>query len=272
MRRTAAVAFLVLSLLGLGCASALHEHSRVERIGTQNAGAPGESTPVLLDEARAAWARRPNVDQVRRARTLYLAAARKDTNDVMGVLGAAEATAWLVEHLGDPAERERLAGEGVDLGQLCLKRAPGDPRCRYRLALALGQQARERPSTGFDGVRRMVELLRGVTKDAPALDAAGPERVLALVLLRAPGWPAGPGDPEEGLEEARRAVELAPDDSRNHTVLAEALLANGRRLAARQELETARELAGEAAAKGDPDAAGQLEEIGRLSLRCRESS
>jgi len=267
MSRVLAAACAGLCLWGLGCASALHEHPELAGGGRAAAGAV-MTKETVLGEARRAWAGRPDVAAVRRARELFLEAARRDSEGIEGLLGAADATAWLVEHLEDPAEREGLAGEGVDLGQLCLERAPADPLCRYRLALALGQQARERPSTGLDGVRRMVKLLRGLTEDAPGLDHGGPERVLALVLLRAPGWPAGPGDPEEGLAQARRAVELGPEDTRNHTVLAEALLADGRKEAARSALRRARELAREAADAGDPDAAGELREIERLAARC----
>ena len=264
MRRAA---LLLLLALASGCASALHDRPGVPVTGASDTAA-NRTAAELLAEARAAWAHRPDLAEVRRARRLFLAAARREPGAVDGLLGAADATAFLVEHVTDPGQRERLAGEGVDLGQLCLERAPGDPRCRYRLALALGQQARERPSTGLDGVRRMVDLLRGLVRDAPGLDDAGPERVLALVLLRAPGWPTGPGDPEEGLEQARRAVELAPEDPRNLTVLAEALLANGEPRAACAELATARRLLGSRRAAADPDAAGQLHEIERLEARC----
>ena len=267
MRGVLAAACLGLALWGLGCASALHEHPTVAGTG-QPEPRPTTSRDDLLEEAHRAWSRRPDVDEVRRARKLFLEAARSDTTGINGLLGAADATAWLVENLKDPTERDRLAREGVELSQLCLQRAPGNPSCRYRLALALGQQARERPSTGLDGVRRMVALLRGLTEDAPELDDAGPGRVLALVLLRAPGWPMGPGDPEEGLELARRAVKLAPEDARNRTVLAEALLANDRNEEACAALDKARDLALAAKAAGDPDAPGQLREVETLTARC----
>ncbi len=268
MRRAVAGALLALGLLGTGCASALHEGPDVEEIGASGPRETVRDEINLLAQARAAWARRPDVSQVERARELYMAAARRDTSCVEGLLGAADATAWLVERVQDAADRKRLAGEGVQLGQLCLQRAGGDPRCRYRLALALGQQSRERPSTGLDGVRRMVTLLRELTEEAPRLDRGGPERVLALVLLRAPGWPAGPGDPEEGLEQARKAVELFPDDPRNQAVLGEALLADGQKEAGCAVLEKAWELAREAAASGDPDTPARLREIERLMAQC----
>ena len=42
------------------------------------------------------------------------------------------------------------------------------------------------------------------------------------MLLRAPGWPLGPGDPEAALPEAQAAARLAPDYPPNQLVLGEA--------------------------------------------------
>jgi Tfp pilus assembly protein PilF len=100
----------------------------------------------------------------------------------------------------------------------------------------------------------MVALLRKVIAAAPALDAGGPHRVLALVLLRAPGWPMGPGDPEAALDEARAAARLFPGAAENQLVLAEALGKNGSPDGARAAYQRALELAAAAAAAGDPDA------------------
>jgi hypothetical protein len=100
----------------------------------------------------------------------------------------------------------------------------------------------------------MVELLRKAIAAAPALDSAGPHRVLALVFLRAPGWPVGPGDPEAGLAEAREAARLFPDAPENQLALAEALGKNGSPEDARAAYQRALELATAAEQAGDPDA------------------
>jgi hypothetical protein len=129
------------------------------------------------------------------------------------------------------------------------------PECRYRLALAVGQQARERPSTATDGLDVMVDLLLGLVAEAPQLDMSGPDRVLALVLLRAPGWPGGPGDEEAGLEHAHAAVQREPDHPPNQLVLGEALLDNGRVDEGRRALDRALVLAEELVRRGDVEAA-----------------
>jgi tetratricopeptide (TPR) repeat protein len=221
--------------------------------------APGTSAGGSADElvraADAAWARRrEDPRHAEAAQALYLDAAAADERRVDALLGAMRALTFRVERERDAGARARLAEEEVQLGQWCQRRAPADPACDYRLAIALGQQARDRPSTGKDALGKMVELLRKASAAAPDLDAAGPHRVLALVLLRAPAWPIGPGDPEAALEEARTAARLFPDAAENQLALGEALGKNERPAEARAAYERALALAQAASRAGDPDA------------------
>jgi hypothetical protein len=223
--------------------------------------APAGRDPIdLVREADAAWRSRGEPGQAARAQELYLQAAAADERSVVGVLGAMRAMTFRIERERDASERAALARQQVELGQWCQRRAPSDPACDYRLALALGQQARERPSTGHDAVGRMVTLLRRAAAENPAIDSGGPHRALALVLLRAPSWPAGPGDPEAALSEARAAVELFPDVAGNQLALAEALDKNEHPEAARAAYERAAVLAAAALKAGDPDADRALAE------------
>jgi hypothetical protein len=240
------------ALLSAACTSALKEPAPLPREGFS---APAASVDDTLSSAEASFALRPDHDAVERAREGFLAAARADESRVEGLLGAMRASAWLIEHEADAARRGQLAGEAVELGQWCTRRAPAEVECGYRLALAIGQQARERPATALDGLKVMVDLLESAAAARPGLDDGGPDRVLALVLLRAPGWPAGPGDPEIGLERARLAAGRSPDYPPNQLVLGEALRANRRPDEARAAYRFARTVAAQRAAGGDPDAA-----------------
>jgi len=252
-----------------GCASAVREPPPVAAIGGPlgpEAGRP-DGLEGLLAEAEAAFAGRPDPGHVARARELFLAGARQDDGRVEGLLGAMRVTAWLVEHEADGQRREALAREAVQLGQWCGRRAPEEVECDYRLALALGQQARERPATAHDGLERMVALLERAAAAIPDVDGAGPDRVLALVRLRAPGWPAGPGDPEAALDNARRAAARAPEEALNQLALGEALAANGQAGAAREAYRRAEALA---QARGpDPDAMEWRREAERALERLR---
>lgn len=245
------------------CAPALREPPPVVALGTAASGVPIETPRAaevdrVLAEAEARFARRPDRTSVVEALDLFLAAARAEDTRVEGLLGAARASAWLVEHEPDAARRESLAIGSVQACQWCLRRAPASVECKYRLALALGQQARERRSTATDALPRIVSLLEEVIAEAPRLDDAGGHRVLGLLLVRAPGWPAGPGDADAGLEHARQADATAPDHPANLLVLGEALAATGNRAAARVAYQRAETLARARAASGDPDAREQV--------------
>jgi tetratricopeptide (TPR) repeat protein len=235
-----------------GCASALHEPPPVSTMAPGAAG--GRSADELVRAADAAWARRAEPGQAAAAQALYLDAAAADERRVDGLLGAMRAITFQVERERDGDARGKLAEQGVQLGQWCQRRARSEPACDYRLAIALGQQARERSASGVDALKRMVELLRKTIAAAPALDQAGPHRVLALVLLRAPGWPVGPGDPEAALGEARAAVKVFPDVAENQLALGEALEKNEQPAEARAVYQRALALADAAARAGDPDA------------------
>jgi hypothetical protein len=250
------------------CARALHEPPPLTAIGpairpAADAGAASSaSVPAaspaevdgLLRDAAAAFAKRPDAGAVSGSLDLYLRAARADEARVEGLLGAAGSSAWLIEHEADASRRDRLATEAVQICQWCGRRAPELIECTYRLALAIGQQARERSSTALDGLKRMTPLLDQVIARAATLDAAGGHRVMALVLLRAPGWPTGPGDPDAALEHARKADALVPDDARNLLALAEALAATDQPEEARRTFARAELIAKASAAAGNPDA------------------
>lgn len=210
----------------------------------------------LTSQAAAAWAERPDVDAVRRAERLYLGAARY-TSDPAPIVGAVRAQVWLASHLQDD-ERAAVATAAVRTAQWCEIRDADEPACPYWLALAVGVQADARRSTAIDGVRQMVRLLRRAAEAAPDLEHAGPHRVLAQVLASAPGWPTGPGDPDEALEHAREAVRRFPEHAPNQLALAEAYGKLDRDADARAAYTRALQLAETAAARGDPDAAEWL--------------
>jgi tetratricopeptide (TPR) repeat protein len=112
----------------------------------------------------------------------------------------------------------------------------------------------------------MVDLLHRAARADPAVDRGGPHRLLALVLLRAPGWPLGPGDPEAALQEAQSAARIAPDHPPNQLALGEALQKNGRAAEAQTAYSEALRLATSAPFRDDPDALGWANDA-RKALR-----
>ena len=207
--------------------------------------------PMLAD-AEAAFAKRPDAQEVRDAFRLFQSAAAAAPSCVEGTLGVVRTAAWLLEHGAHKDDRRPLADQAVAAGDQCQQRAPETAQCDYWRAVSLGLWAREH-SFSFSArgeLKTIIRLLRSADDSTPAFDDAGPARVLALLLVRAPGWPAGPGNADEALVEAKKAVAQAPANPLNHLVLAECLAATGETDAAKSEYEKAAEL-GRARADAD---------------------
>jgi hypothetical protein len=153
----------------------------------------------------------------------------------------------------DEKTREQLAADADSHAQACLHLDPAAAACLYYHAVALGLEARAHPLRANDLLKTMLESLNAAQAADPGYDKAGPDRVKALVLLRAPGWPLGPGDPDAGLSAARRAVQLQPQYPPNLLALAEALEKTGDAAGARENYQRARDLALAAPASADRD-------------------
>ena len=235
-------------LLLLGCESSMREPPPIRTLAPKIS--TGRSADELFHTADAAWARRGEPGQAAAAQDAYLAAAALDQARVDALFGAMQAIHYRVEYETGVA-KGALTHEAVQLGQWCTRLAPHDATCMYRLAIALGQDAREHPLEARDAVGHMIDLLHQAIAADPAIDAGGPHRVLALVLVRAPSWP-GPGDPEVALEEARAAVAAVPDFAENQLALGEALAANDSPAEAREAYRRAASLA---ESMRDPEAA-----------------
>src|SRR5260370_35627405 len=101
------------------------------------------------------------------------------------------------------------AGASGDV-EACLAREPQAGACRYGQAVSLGLETKDHPTRAGELLNKMLQALASAEAIDPNYDQAGPARVRALVLIRAPGWPVGPGDADAGLAAARRAVTLPP--------------------------------------------------------------
>lgn len=240
--------------LAAGCSPALREPPSVASLASKRAPVTIPEAASILREADLRWAKRPDVDAVKEAEALYLKAAEVDDKDVLGLIGATRSKAWLTDHLRDARSRIDAAVSAVQTAQWCGRREPALPACDYWLGVAVGLQAREVRVTADNGLKTMVPALRRAIEKDQEYDEAGPLRVMALVLIRAPGWPVGPGDPEAALEHAKKAVALRPEYPPNVLALAEALAANKDREQARATYIKGKRLAAVAREAGDPDA------------------
>jgi hypothetical protein len=119
-------------------------------------------------------------------------------------------------------ERAQLLTDATTSAQQCLAKAPDDGACHYAQAQVLGLRARERPLQAAALLKDMLTNLAKAEAADPALDHAGPARLTAVVLLRAPPWPLGPGDVDAAVVAAQRAVKREPAYPPNLIVLAQA--------------------------------------------------
>jgi hypothetical protein len=149
-----------------------------------------------------------------------------------------------LEHEADAQARAARVAAAQRDAAMCMQQDPQAVACLYGSAVALGLEAKEHPTRAPKILADMLERLARAEAADPSYDNAGPARVQALVLIRAPGWPLGPGDVERGLSAARRAATLRPEYPPNLLALAEAQEKTGAANDARASYHLARDVAG----------------------------
>ena len=145
-----------------------------------------------------------------------------------------------IDHSKDPLERTQVLASATADAQQCVALAPDSGACHYARAQVLGLTARERPAQALALLKDMLASLTRAEALDPAFDHAGPARLSATVLLRAPGWPLGPGDADAAVLAAQRAVEREPAYPPNLITLAQAQARADASAKARASYEQAR--------------------------------
>jgi tetratricopeptide (TPR) repeat protein len=165
------------------------------------------------------------------------------SGSVEGYAAAIKSASDRTDHESDAKVRADLATEATNNADACLALDSQAAACQYGKAVATGLEARVHPTRAVGLLGSMLQNLEAAESTDPNYDKAGPSRVRALVLIRAPGWPLGPGDTDAGLAAARRAVALQPDYPPNVLALAEALSKTGDTKGAQESYSRARDLA-----------------------------
>jgi hypothetical protein len=172
---------------------------------------------------------------------------------VSALAAVIEADAKRSDHETDSKARADIAADASRDADSCLAQEPQAVACLYGRGVASGLQARAHPAHAIELLNSMLDALARADAVDPNYDEAGPSRVRALVLLRAPGWPLGPGDADGALVAARRAVALKPLYPANLLALAEALAKTGDGTGARDAYSHARDAALALPASDDRD-------------------
>jgi len=130
----------------------------------------------------------------------------------------------LAERDSDPAERERFAWEGVKLAETALAQGgKDDGAVHYYLAANLGLAVRDDMTVAMANLHRLEAEFKAAVKLSPDFDDGGPLRLLGMLYLKAPAWPAGIGDGDKALDLLGQAVEKHPGHPLNHLFYAQAL-------------------------------------------------
>jgi hypothetical protein len=123
------------------------------------------------------------------------------------LLAAVQSDADHLDQTQDPTQRAQLLAAASMSAQQCLALAADHASCQYAQAQVLGLTAREHPLQAAALLKQMLTYLTKAESLDATLDHAGPARLAAVVLLRAPPWPLGPGDVDGAVVAAQRAVQ-----------------------------------------------------------------
>jgi hypothetical protein len=124
---------------------------------------------------------------------------------------------------------------GDQLAKQLVTQEPERVEGHYYRAVFLGFRAQLQEVGGMDLLPHIVEAGQKAVELDPAYDDAGPLMLMGMVLVRAPAWPHGIGDQEEGLTMLHRGVKLSAYPL-NRLVLAKALFASQQTAAGCREL------------------------------------
>lgn len=124
----------------------------------------------------------------------------------------------------DQLKREQLAAEGVRFAESALALGgDGNGEVHYYLAANLGFVVRDEITLAMQNLPRLQHEMQRALSLSPNVDDGGPLRLLGMLYLKAPPWPAGIGDGDKAMEFLRQAVDKHPRHPLNHLFLGQAI-------------------------------------------------
>ncbi len=245
--RSAALRALVAAVLlvGFGCATSPSRASFESRLDD---GELPPDFPSLLSVAYAAYSDLGPGAAVERSLAAAEQALALHPDHELASFLAARAALWLLE-LGDVppgSDARELAGRGHRHAQTALGLNPDRAEYVFLSGALLGYRIQHRKLSGLVRLGRVHEAFERAAELDPGYADGAPLRALGTLLVKAPAWPRGVGDPERGIETLERAAALFPGHPANHLYLAEALVEEGRNEEAAGSVQKVLELCGQA--------------------------
>jgi tetratricopeptide (TPR) repeat protein len=148
-----------------------------------------------------------------------------DENDGEALTLLAEVQYWLGMLSVDDSEKDSLLADGIAYGRRAAGVLSRSVAANFWYANCMIEHGRMRgPKDSLSCLGPIEEHgNRALELDEAWFDAA-PLSMMGRYYCTAPPSPLGPGDKKKGLELAKRAVDLAPDQLRNRVILADAYL------------------------------------------------
>ncbi len=150
----------------------------------------------------------------------------RDTRDpaLLGTSLGSRVCLHLAERDPEADQRGKLASEGVRFADKALALGgEGKGPVHYYLAANLGLAVRDDMAQAAQSLPRLEREMKRAVVLSPELDDGGPLRLLGMLYLKAPPWPAGIGDGDKALDLLKRSLAKYPGHPLNHLFYAQAL-------------------------------------------------
>ena len=187
------------------------------------------------DDPDTLYAARENLDSARRAADIWASRLQTNPKDFESAWKLARARYWLGTHAGD-AERKAVLEAGIAAARAAAQLQPSRPEGHFWMAANMGELAESH------GLRQGLKY-RGDIKDAlltvlkldPAFQQGSADRALGRWYYKVPGLFGGSDKRSE--EHLRKSLTYNPQSSASLYFLAETLVDEGQKDAARAELK-----------------------------------
>lgn len=147
--------------------------------------------------------------------------------------------ARVLSRIATPMAKSAKVVRWLDRGDTVVKRilssSPDRVEGHYYKAVFLGLRAQIQEIGGMDLLPDLLASARRAVELDETYDDAGPLVALGTILVKAPAWPHGVGDADEGIEVLEHAVEVS-DYPLNRFMLGSALIETGQKTAGCREL------------------------------------
>jgi hypothetical protein len=202
---------------------------------------PDDATSLLVVAEQAYQFNGP-LEAVRQSLAAAEKLIRLEPNGERANFLAARAVLWLEEFGDATVEREKLAENGYRYALAALAKNDRLAEYHFIAGALLGMQMQLALVPKLSDVKTVHEHLSRAVELDVSFEQGAPLRALGMLLIRAPAWPTGVGDPDTGIEQLERAARLFPSFPANPIYLAEGYLALDRRADAVAALSRARVL------------------------------